>query len=109
MSRRVLEPRTKNWGMPSFSASVVRQAQAALQALQNEQQALHAQVDLFAAAPEVMQEAAAPSAVEAALESLDVDGLTPRQAQEALYRLKALLDQPPASEGPTPALRSIAP
>ncbi len=32
-----------------------------------------------------------PSAVEAALDDLDLDGMSPREAQEALYRLKGLL------------------
>lgn len=35
---------------------------------------------------------AEPSAVEAGLRALDVDGMSPREAMEALYRLKALLD-----------------
>lgn len=35
--------------------------------------------------------AAAPSRVDAALDDLDVDGMSPREALEALYRLKALL------------------
>jgi len=34
---------------------------------------------------------AAPSAVEAGLKDLDVDGMSPREALEALYRLKGLL------------------
>jgi DNA mismatch repair protein MutS len=107
-------PASKSYGvqvarLAGMPASVVRQAQAALQALQDEQQALHAQVDLFAAAPEVMQETAAPSAVEAALESLDVDGLTPREAQEALYRLKALLGGAQAPECAEPGQGRVTP
>jgi DNA mismatch repair protein MutS len=35
--------------------------------------------------------ASPPSAVEEALRALDLDGLTPREAADALYRLKALL------------------
>ena len=34
---------------------------------------------------------AAPSAVETSLADLDVDGMSPREALEALYRLKGLL------------------
>jgi len=34
---------------------------------------------------------AAPSVVDAALKDLDVDGMSPREALEALYRLKGLL------------------
>jgi DNA mismatch repair protein MutS len=43
---------------------------------------------LFEAAPAA---AAEPSAVEAALAAIDPDALTPREALEALYRLRALL------------------
>ena len=34
---------------------------------------------------------AAPSAVETSLADLDIDGMSPREALEALYRLKGLL------------------
>jgi DNA mismatch repair protein MutS len=34
---------------------------------------------------------AAPSRTDAALGDLDVDGMSPREALDALYRLKALL------------------
>jgi len=44
-------------------------------------------LSLFEAAPAAIE----PSAVEAALAALDPDALTPREALEALYRLKALL------------------
>jgi DNA mismatch repair protein MutS len=76
-------------GMPT---AVVRQARAALEALETQAQAGQAQVDLFAAPPA----AAAPetSAVEAALAALQPDQLSPREALDCLYKLKALL--PPA-------------
>jgi DNA mismatch repair protein MutS len=45
-------------------------------------------VDLFAAPPEA--HAPEPSAVEAALARIDPDALTPREALDALYRLKSL-------------------
>ncbi len=70
-------------GMP---AAVLHQARHALQALEVRAAQTHAQVDLFAAAP-----AAAPaqdSPVEAALESINPDALSPREALEALYALK---------------------
>jgi len=70
-------------GMP---AAVVRQARAMLEALENKAASHHAQVDLFALPP-----AAAlpePSAVEQALAAIDPDSLTPREALDALYRLK---------------------
>ncbi len=72
-------------GMP---AGVVRQARGALEALEANQRSNDLQVDLFAAAPPPTS--AAPSAVEEALADLDPDSLTPREALEALYRLKKL-------------------
>ncbi|WP_235823279.1 DNA mismatch repair protein MutS [Azohydromonas sediminis] len=72
-------------GMP---ASVIRQARAALEALEAQQRAGAAQVDLFAPPPPAPAPAASP--VEDALADLDPDTLTPRQALDALYRLKAL-------------------
>jgi DNA mismatch repair protein MutS len=72
-------------GMP---ASLVRQARHTLEALESLQHAGDAQVDLFAAPPA----AAAPpdGVVDAALAAIDPDSLTPREALEALYRLKTL-------------------
>jgi DNA mismatch repair protein MutS len=48
---------------------------------------------LFAAAaqPPHAHGVAEPSAVEAALTDLDLDGMSPREAMDALYRLKGLL------------------
>jgi DNA mismatch repair protein MutS len=72
-------------GMP---ASLVRQARHTLEALQAQQQAGDAQVDLFAAPPPAAAPAAGP--IDAALAAIDPDSLTPREALEALYRLKTL-------------------
>ncbi|MDO9075247.1 MAG: DNA mismatch repair protein MutS [Rubrivivax sp.] len=72
-------------GMP---AGLVRQARATLEALEAKAQAGAAQVDLFAPPPAVP--AAEPSAVERELAAIDPDRLNPREALEALYRLKAL-------------------
>jgi DNA mismatch repair protein MutS len=72
-------------GMP---AGLIRQARAALEALEAQQQAGNAQVDLFApasAAPEPV-----PSRADEALARIEPDTLTPREALDALYRLKAL-------------------
>ena len=71
-------------GMP---ASLIRQARQTLESLEALQQAGHAQVDLFAPPP-----AAAPvaSPLDAALAAIDPDSLTPREALDALYRLKNL-------------------
>ena len=76
-------------GMPN---ALIRQAQATLQALEAKAQQGQAQVDLFAAPP--APEAAAPPAVQPlldALASLEPDTLSPREALDALYRLRALL------------------
>ena len=61
----------------------------------------HKQLSLFAAAaPPVASPApapppAAPDPLQVALAALDPDGLTPREAHEALYRLRALLPSSP--------------
>jgi DNA mismatch repair protein MutS len=73
-------------GMP---ASLLRQARATLEALESQQQAQSAQVDLFAA-PAPPAPAAAPSPSDDALDAIDPDRLTPREALDALYRLKTL-------------------
>ncbi len=73
-------------GMP---AGLVRQARNTLEALEAKSRAGDAQVDLFAAPPAPAQ-ATEPSAVEAALASIHPDALTPREALDALYRLKSL-------------------
>jgi DNA mismatch repair protein MutS len=72
-------------GMP---AAVVRQARAALEALEADARSVQAQVDLFAPPPAVPE--AAPSALATALADIDPDSLSPREAHAALYRLKAL-------------------
>ena len=74
-------------GMP---APLLRQARATLEALEAQQAAGAAQIDLFAvpAAPRRQPE---PSAVEHALAKIEPDTLSPREALEALYRLKTLL------------------
>ena len=77
-------------GMP---AAVVRQARGALEAMEAQQRGSNPQVDLFAAPPAPAQ--AAPSAVEDALSDLDPDSLTPREALDALYRLKQLRKNSP--------------
>ncbi|RTL20235.1 MAG: DNA mismatch repair protein MutS [Burkholderiales bacterium] len=73
-------------GMP---ASLVRQARATLEALEARSHAADDQFDLFAAppAPPPLPE---PSALVTALDGIDPDTLSPREALEALYKLKAL-------------------
>ena len=78
-------------GMP---AALIRQARATLEALQAKAAAGQAQVDLFAPPPAA---AAAPESapLTAALDAIDPDRLSPREALEALYRLKALSRENP--------------
>jgi len=83
-------------GMP---AALVRQARATLEALESQQRAGDAQVDLFAAPP-AAGGAPEPSALDAALAAIDPDALTPREALDALYRLKSLQQQ--QTQEPTP-------
>ncbi len=72
-------------GMPS---TLVRQARATLNALEAEQHGAQSQIDLFA------QPQAEPAVqtcdVTLALNTIEPDTLTPKQALEALYRLKNL-------------------
>ncbi len=77
-------------GMP---VAVVRQARAALEALEANQRAADAQVDLFAAPPAAA--APAPSPLDDALADIDPDSLSPREALDALYRLKKLQKDAP--------------
>jgi DNA mismatch repair protein MutS len=73
-------------GMP---AGLIRQARVALEALEANSRAGNAQVDLFAAPPAPPE--APPSLIEDTLAQLEPDTLTPREALEALYRLKSLM------------------
>ncbi len=72
-------------GMP---ASLLRQARATLEALETHKRSAEAQIDLFAPPPAPPEPE--PSAIEAALAALDPDTLSPREAHDALYRLKSL-------------------
>jgi len=75
-------------GMPP---ALIRQARATLEALEAKAQAGQAQVDLFAAPPAAA--APEPSAAERALAAVEPDSLTPREALDALYRIKQLLTE----------------
>jgi DNA mismatch repair protein MutS len=76
-------------GMP---APLLRQARTTLESLEAERVARQPQSDLFATAPPAQEPvpAVANSAFEAAWEALDPDMLTPKEALDALYRLKSL-------------------
>ncbi len=74
-------------GMP---AALIRQARTTLEALEHKAQQGQAQVDLFAPPPAAQQPE--PPAALLELARIDPDALTPRDALQALYRLKALLN-----------------
>ena len=77
-------------GMP---ATLVRQARATLEALENQQKAGDAQIDLFAAPAHVAS--MEPSVIDKALAAINPDMLSPKEALDALYRLKTLSDTRP--------------
>jgi DNA mismatch repair protein MutS len=77
-------------GMPP---ALIRQARATLEALETKAQAGQAQVDLFAAPPPPAP--AIVSNVEQALAAIEPDSLSPREALDALYRLKLLQKEAP--------------
>ena len=72
-------------GMP---AALLRQARATLEALEAQKHAADAQIDLFAPAP--VPTSTEPSPTDLALAAIDPDMLSPKEALDALYRLKAL-------------------
>jgi DNA mismatch repair protein MutS len=74
-------------GMP---ASLLRQARATLEALESQQRNNQTQIGLFDL-PVPPPADAPPSPVEEALAAIEPDALSPREALDALYRLKALL------------------
>ncbi len=89
-------PASKSYGiqvarLAGMPAPVLNQARHTLQALETHATQSQTQVDLFAPAP------VAPvhfsSLVEAKLLALQPDALSPREALEALYELKAMVDR----------------
>ena len=77
-------------GMP---AGLIRQARGTLEALEEQQQSSEAQIDLFTV-PAPLPERDA-SAVEAALAGINPDMLSPKEALDALYRLRKLQEGTP--------------
>jgi DNA mismatch repair protein MutS len=73
-------------GMPTGVLNHARHTLTALEAGANQNRV---QVDLFATPPE--NESNAPSLLESALNQIDPDALSPREALEALYSLKRVL------------------
>jgi len=74
-------------------ASVIRAARKHLVQLEQEGAGRGRQPDLFAAPSSPAPEPAIEPALRAALLAIDPDTLTPRQAIDALYQLKRLLDE----------------
>ena len=79
--------------------AVVARAQEVLKSLEEGEQSgalarLAEDLPLFSAQPPKPAPAAGPSAAEAALADINPDELSPREALEALYRLKQLLGDP---------------
>jgi DNA mismatch repair protein MutS len=74
-------------GMPG---SLVRQARGTLEALEEHQRAHDVQIDLFTAPAPLLELDRTP--VERALDEIDPDLLSPKDAHDALYRLKRLRD-----------------
>ena len=66
--------------------AVIKQAKQKLKMLENHQPVT---ADINAVQPSLF--AAEPSQVEAQLAEVDLDNLSPRQAQDLLYKLKSLL------------------
>jgi DNA mismatch repair protein MutS len=68
---------------------VLNHARHTLQALESQANQAQLQVDLFAEPPAI--ESVAASALDTALAAINPDDLSPREALEALYRLKKLM------------------
>ena len=87
-------PASKSYGvqvarLAGMPAAVLNQARHTLQALEAQATQSQTQVDLFAAPPAT--ETVATSQLDSAIAALNPDALSPREALEALYRLKGLL------------------
>jgi len=90
-------PASRSYGvqvarLAGVPGAVVQHARHALETLEAHRAHAQPQADLFAPPPAAA--AAQPSAVEQALAATDPDSLSPREALDALYRLRRLLDSP---------------
>ena len=88
-------PASKSYGiavakLAGVPSAVVSHARHALSALEVQQSDARAQVDLFAAPPDVVSD---QSAVSMALGTIEPDTLSPREALDVLYQLKKLHNQ----------------
>jgi DNA mismatch repair protein MutS len=87
-------PASKSYGiqvarLAGMPAAVLNQARQTLEVLEAQASTQQAQIDLFAL-PAVAEVATSSSAVEDALEAINPDDLSPREALEALYQLKKM-------------------
>jgi DNA mismatch repair protein MutS len=88
-------PASKSYGiqvakLAGVPAQVVNHARAALERLETQQLETQSQVDLFAEPAQSATVSGASSAVESLLETIHPDDLSPREALDALYKLKKL-------------------
>ncbi|WP_296492266.1 DNA mismatch repair protein MutS [Rhodoferax sp.] len=86
-------PASKSYGvqvarLAGMPAAVLNHARQTLEALEAQASHQQAQIDLFA--PPVAAEVMTSSAVDIALEAINPDDLSPREALEALYQLKKM-------------------
>ena len=86
-------PASKSYGiqvarLAGMPAAVLNQARQTLEALEAQASTQQAQIDLFAL-PEVAEDSSI-SPVDIALEAINPDDLSPREALEALYQLKKM-------------------
>jgi DNA mismatch repair protein MutS len=91
-------PASRSYGiqvakLAGVPAAVVNHARHALEALETQQSAAQAQVDLFAAPPASATEASSTGALQAALNDIQPDTLSPREALDVLYQLKKLSEK----------------
>jgi DNA mismatch repair protein MutS len=90
-------PASRSYGiqvarLAGVPGAVVQHARAALAALENQSAQQRSQVDLFAPPPPSTE--AEPSALQQALDGIDPDALSPREALDQLYQLKKLARNP---------------
>ncbi len=90
-------PASKSYGvqvarLAGMPAAVLNQARQTLEALEAQASTQQAQIDLFALP--VVTEVVTSSALDIALEAINPDDLSPREALEALYQLKKMSAAP---------------
>jgi DNA mismatch repair protein MutS len=88
-------PASRSYGiqvakLAGVPAAVVNHARHALEALELQQSAAQQQVDLFAAPPAAETTPAGNSALAVAVQDMNPDALSPREALDLLYQLKKL-------------------